>query len=117
MLSEIFSGSAPALRYRSYALASCAVLALVACAPTDGSAPQGQAKGASAAAAVAVGASGSKAAAASPASSLAAAPLVSASGASDPARCGHGMRLAKCIGAPLKLQMGDPSLLQKGGKQ
>ncbi|WP_175771857.1 hypothetical protein [Burkholderia ambifaria] len=117
MLSEIFTGSAPALRYSSYAFASCAALALVACAPTDGSAPQGQANGASAAAAVAARASGAKTIGATPASSLAAAPLVSASSANDPARCGHGMRLAKCIGAPLKLQMGDPSLLQKGAKQ
>ncbi|MBN3780516.1 hypothetical protein G3O06_23665 [Burkholderia sp. Ac-20345] len=117
MLSEIFTGSAAALRYSSYALASCAALALVACAPTDGNAPQGQAKGASAAVGVAAGASGAKATGATPGSSLAAAPLVSAGSANDPARCGHGMRLAKCIGAPLKLQMGDPSLLQKEGKQ
>ncbi|WP_321874487.1 hypothetical protein [Burkholderia ubonensis] len=91
MVSEIFSKTTVAVSFVAFALG--------ACAPNDGKAPSGQTK----AAAAGSGAS----------TPLASAPLVSSSSAADPDRCGHGMRLAKCVGAPLKLQMGNPSLPQK----
>lgn len=87
------------LRLASYVAAACTTLVIVACAPNDSKAqPQP-----------------SQPAAASGASTpLAAAPTgSSASKAGGSSRCGHGERLAKCVGAPLKIQMGDPSLLKK----
>lgn len=87
------------LRLGSYVLASCASLVIVACAPNDSKAqpqPSQPAAASSASAPLAAAATGS-----------------SASKAGGSARCGHGERLAKCVGAPLKIQMGDPSLLKK----
>lgn len=86
-------------RIASYVVACCVTLVIVACAPNDSKAQPRATQ------------------AATPASSastpLAATPTGSSASKADTARCGHGERLAKCVGAPLKIQMGDPSLLKK----
>lgn len=86
------------LRLGSFVLASCATLVIAACAPNDSKAQPQPAQAA---------------AASSASAPLAAAPTGSSASKADSARCGHGERLAKCVGAPLKIQMGDPSLLKK----
>ncbi|WP_155688200.1 hypothetical protein [Burkholderia stagnalis] len=87
------------LRFASYVAAFCTTLVIVACAPNDSKAqsrpPQAAAPAANASAPQAAAAQGSS------------------TSKADSARCGHGERLAKCVGAPLKLQMGDPSLLKQ----